>query len=102
MIRVFRNSGQNATHHFPQARPQGCLQEIRSLSDGRKRFLWRPSLYASPGIKASIWCRRQHRTKVLQIYGAESGMLRNPSQHFGADFVAIVKGENEIRPTVTR
>ena len=28
-------------------------------------------------------------------------MLCNTRQHYGADFVAIMEGENEIRPAIT-
>ena len=28
-------------------------------------------------------------------------MLCNPGQHFGADLVAIMEGENKIRPAIT-
>jgi hypothetical protein len=36
----------------------------------------------------------------LQIFGSETGMFGNARQHSWAEFVAIVKGEYEIGPTL--
>lgn len=36
-----------------------------------------------------------------QIIRCKSRMFCNAGKHFGADFVVIMKGENEIRPTRT-
>ncbi len=41
--------------------------------------------------------RRAHR---LQVFRCETCVLGNPSQHTGANFVAIVERENEIGPTL--
>ena len=35
----------------------------------------------------------------LKLDGLQASVLGNARKHFGADLFAIVKGENEIRPT---
>ncbi len=37
----------------------------------------------------------------LQVVRLEAGVLRNAREHAWTDLVAVMKGENEIRPTGT-
>lgn len=37
-----------------------------------------------------------------EVVGTQAGLLRNPREKCGPDFVAIMKGERIIRPCLTR
>ena len=38
----------------------------------------------------------------LQIVRAETGVLSDARKHLGADFFAVVKRENKVRPSIAR
>jgi hypothetical protein len=41
------------------------------------------------------------KLSLPQIIGCQAGVFGYPREHLRADFFAIVKGKNEIRPTHT-
>jgi hypothetical protein len=58
-----------------------------------------PGAAAGGRISAAATCWARGSQGSLEILGNQSGSLRQPRKHAGADFVRVVEGEHDIRPT---
>jgi len=67
----------------------------QELSDSRDRQVGCELLREDVGSRL----RTIMGDRCLQIFGPESGVFGDASQHLGANFLSVMKCEDEIRPT---